>query len=143
MPPGLQGLLYFYESASDVAVEPSLDNSYSTILQAMQAALQDGKSVVVDVDSTGARALRQANVPGVYVFLLPDSMESVRRNIEGTLGGDTQETIDRAVAAAEKEIMAVDETDLYDYAVPNDSHTGALQQLGVVADEHGHVADEV
>lgn len=140
---GLQGLLYFYESASDVAVEPSLENSYSTILQAMQAALQDGKSIVVDVDSAGARALRQSNVPGCYIFLLPESMDSVRRNIEESLNGDLQEAIDRTVASAEKEILAVDEPDLYDYGVQNDSNAGALEQIAGLAETHGLVATAV
>lgn len=139
----MQGLLYFYESASDVAVEPSLDNSYSTILQAMQAALHDGKSIVVDVDSAGARALRQSKVPGCYVFLLPESMDDVRRNIEESLRGDPREAIDRTVAAAEKEISAVDEPDLYDYAVQHDSTAGALEQVRGLADKHGRFASEV
>lgn len=139
----MQGLLYYYDSAADISVRPTQPDSYSTILQAMQAALRDGKSVVVDVDEAGARALRDFSVPGCYVFVLPESMESLRSNITQALSGDPPDAIERTVAAAEREILAVEESDLYDYGVQNDNEAGALEQIATLADTHGRVAPAV
>jgi guanylate kinase len=139
----LQGLIYFYESIADAKAEPSQEDSHPTILQAIQAALQDGKSVIADVDVSAVRALRASNVPGCYVFVLPASMQSLQENIAATLQQPVEGEVQRTVAASEKEIRAVDEPGLYDFSIQNDDQTEALQSFANLAREHGLVAADV
>ena len=67
----------------------------------------------------------------------------VRGNIAQALTGDPPDAIERTVAAAEREILAVEESDLYDYGVQNDNESGALEQIATLADTHGRVAPAV
>lgn len=139
----LQGLIYFYESIADAKAEVTQPDSYSTILQAMQAALQDGKSVIADVDVASVRALRASNVPGCYVFVLPASMSELQHNIAATLQDPVDSEIERTVAASEKEILSVDEVGLYDYSIQHDDTAAALLEFGNLARQHGLVAAQV
>jgi guanylate kinase len=139
----VQGLIYFYESIADAKAEVTQADSHSTILQAMQAALQDGKSVIADVDVAAVRALRASNVPGCYVFVLPASMQALQQNIASSLQDPAAGEIERTVAASEKEILSVDEPDLYDYSIQHDDTTATLKEFANLAKEHGLVAAEV
>ena len=138
-----QGLLYFYETIADATAEATQADSHSTILQAMQAALQDGKSVIADVDVAAVRALRASNVPGCYVFVLPASMQALQQNIAASLQDPAEGEIERTVAASEKEIVSVDEAGLYDYSIQNDDTSAALREFANLARQHGMVALEV
>lgn len=137
-----QGLIYFYESIADAKAEVTQPDSHSTILQAMQAALQDGKSVIADVDVTAVRALRASNVPGCYVFVLPASSQALQENIASSLQDPAEGEIERTVAASEKEILSVDEAGLYDYSIQNDDTSAALREFANLARQHGMVALE-
>ena len=109
----------------------------------MQAALQDGKSVIADVDVAAVRALRASNVPGCYVFVLPASMQALQQNIAASLQDPAEGEIERTVAASEKEIVSVDEAGLYDYSIQNDDTSAALREFANLARQHGMVALEV
>lgn len=137
-----QGLIYFYESIADAKAEVTQPDSHSTILQAMQAALQDGKSVIADVDVAAVRALRASNVPGCYVFVLPASSQALQENIASSLQDPAEGEIERTVAASEKEILSVDEAGLYDYSIQNDDTSAALREFANLARQHGMVALE-
>lgn len=139
----VQGLIYFYESIADAKAEVTQADSHSTILQAMQAALQDGKSVIADVDVAAVRALRALNVPGCYVFVLPASMQALQQNIAASLQDPAEGEIERTVAVSEKEILSVDEAGLYDYSIQNDDTSAALREFANLARQHGLVAAEV
>ncbi|MBI5815263.1 MAG: guanylate kinase [Nitrospinae bacterium] len=77
------------------------------------------------IDVQGARALRERGVNCRLIFLLPPSMEELRRRIE-TRGTDTAESLATRLENAKAEMAAMEE---FDYVVVNDNIDQAVAQL--------------
>ncbi|MFK3890512.1 guanylate kinase [Sphingomonas sp. NPDC079357] len=93
------------------------DQRYGTPRAPVDAMLSDGKDVLFDIDWQGAQQLHQiAGGDVVRVFILPPSMEELRRRLEGR-GTDAQEIIERRMSRADAEIS---HWDGYDYVLVND-----------------------
>src|SRR6185369_15157282 len=58
-------------------------NSYGTSLQTLQEARAAGIDLILDIDCQGARTLKSRFDGGVYIFILPPSMEELRRRLTG------------------------------------------------------------
>ena len=93
------------------------DQRYGTPRAPVEAMLAAGKDVLFDIDWQGAQQLFQiAGGDVVRVFILPPSMEELRRRLEGR-ATDAQEIIDRRMSRADAEIS---HWDGYDYVLVND-----------------------
>lgn len=93
------------------------DQRYGTPRAPVEAMLAAGKDVLFDIDWQGAQQLHQiAGGDVVRVFILPPSMEELRRRLEGR-ATDAQEIIDRRMSRADAEIS---HWDGYDYVLVND-----------------------
>ncbi|MBY9064396.1 guanylate kinase [Sphingomonas yunnanensis] len=93
------------------------DQRYGTPRAPVEAMLAAGKDVLFDIDWQGAQQLHQiAGGDVVRVFILPPSMEELRRRLEGR-ATDAQDIIDRRMARADAEIS---HWDGYDYVLVND-----------------------
>ena len=93
------------------------DQRYGTPRAPVDAMLAAGKDVLFDIDWQGAQQLHQiAGGDVVRVFILPPSMEELRRRLEGR-ATDAQEIIDRRMNRADAEIS---HWDGYDYVLVND-----------------------
>ncbi|WP_022685840.1 guanylate kinase [Sphingomonas phyllosphaerae] len=93
------------------------DQRYGTPRAPVDAMLSAGKDVLFDIDWQGAQQLHQiAGGDVVRVFILPPSMEELRRRLEGR-GTDAQEIIERRMSRADAEIS---HWDGYDYVLVND-----------------------
>ena len=93
------------------------DQRYGTPRAPVEAMLAAGNDVLFDIDWQGAQQLHQiAGGDVVRVFILPPSMEELRRRLEGR-ATDAQEIIDRRMARADAEIS---HWDGYDYVLVND-----------------------
>lgn len=87
--------------------------------------IAEGKVVVLDVDVQGGLSLRRAYPNGVFVFILPPSLEELQRRLENR-GSDSAEVIARRLANAPGEIAHYPH---YDYAVVNDDLQLAQSEL--------------
>ena len=56
---------------------------YGTSRETMEAALRDGHDLLLDVDTRGARALKKAWPGGIFVFVIPPSIEELERRLRG------------------------------------------------------------
>ena len=93
------------------------DQRYGTPRAPVEAMLAAGKDVLFDIDWQGAQQLHQiAGGDVVRVFILPPSMEALRRRLESR-ATDAQEIIDRRMARADAEVS---HWDGYDYVLVND-----------------------
>ena len=93
------------------------DQRYGTPRAPVEAMLAAGKDVLFDIDWQGAQQLHQiAGGDVVRVFILPPSMEELRRRLESR-ATDAQEIIDRRMARADAEVS---HWDGYDYVLVND-----------------------
>jgi guanylate kinase len=90
---------------------------YGTPRAQIRAGLEAGRDVVFDSDWQGTQQLyQQAESDVVRVFLLPPSLDELRRRLLAR-GADSAEVIDYRMARAQEEIS---HWDGYDYVVIND-----------------------
>jgi len=98
---------------------------YGTPRAFIEECLDKGLTVILDVDIQGAAQIRAAMPEAVLVFLLPPSLEELRRRIYGR-GKDSESAIAERLSWAQHELAAV--TD-YDYVIVNDDLQRACDQL--------------
>jgi guanylate kinase len=92
-------------------------NSYGTPKAHIRAGLKEGQDFLFDIDWQGTQQLFQkAETDVVRVFLLPPSLDELRRRLTGR-GTDSAEVIAGRMARAQAEIS---HWDGYDYVVVND-----------------------
>ena len=111
------------------------DNYYGTLKGPIEEVLAEGNSMILDIDVQGAAKVREyvRNLPNtdpmkigyVDIFILPPSMEELRRRLEGR-GTDSAAVIEKRMANAEGEIARADE---YMYKVTNDELVMAYKRL--------------
>ena len=108
-------------------------NFYGTALASLDAARQAGEDILLDIDCQGAEQLRQSLDQGVFIFILPPSVEELRRRLVHR-NTDSQEVIERRIANAKGEISHAPR---YDYLVVNDDFPRALAELKAVVVAEG------
>ena len=111
------------------------DNYYGTLKAPIEEVLAEGNSMILDIDVQGAAKVRDyvralpdddpMKAGYVDVFILPPSMEELRRRLERR-GTDSQDVIERRLANAEGEIARADE---YMFKVTNDDLGVAYKRL--------------
>ena len=105
------------------------ENYYGTLRDKVEDWLRAGTDVVFDVDWQGARAMKQL-MPGdvASVFILPPSIEELKRRLEGRSGA-TAEGVAARLAGAEQDIQRWGE---YDYVIVNEDIDVAYQELRAI-----------
>ncbi|MDR5893729.1 guanylate kinase [Halomonas mongoliensis] len=101
------------------------DNYYGTSRPAVQAALDAGQDVILEIDWQGARQVRSQMPDAVSIFILPPSRDELERRL-ASRGTDEHAVIERRMRDAVSEMSHHDE---YDYLVVNDDFTTALREL--------------
>ncbi|WP_136524981.1 guanylate kinase [Geomonas ferrireducens] len=100
-------------------------NFYGTSLATLKESRSEGIDLILDIDCQGARQLKARFESGVYIFILPPSIEELRRRLDNR-SSDSPEVIERRINNAAGEIK---EARWYDYIIVNDKFTEALEQL--------------
>ncbi|HMK44214.1 MAG TPA: guanylate kinase [Dissulfurispiraceae bacterium] len=103
-------------------------NYYGTSKARIQEILDAGADVILDIDVQGAAQIRRHFPASVHIFILPPSLEVLRKRLEGRMS-DPPEVIERRLHKAREEIQGYI---AYDYVIINDSLTEALQDLRAV-----------
>jgi guanylate kinase len=98
---------------------------YGTPRSEVEARLNQGRVVVLDIDVQGARQVRQAMPDAVMVFVLPPSAEELRRRLDGRASEGPEERRLR-LEGARQELRAAGD---FDYIVVNDDFDRALRTL--------------
>jgi guanylate kinase len=106
--------------------------SYGTLRSELDARVQAGTPVVLEIEVQGARQVRASVPDAVQVFIAPPSLEELRTRLIGR-GTDDHEEVERRLRVAAEELAAQPE---FAHVVVNDRLQDALEQLtAVVADE--------
>lgn len=103
-------------------------NYYGTPKEPVERALAEGKIVLLEKDMQGAVQLKKKFPQGVFVFVLPPSMEELRRRLVGR-GTESPQDIQRRWENAARELEYLDQ---YDYAVVNDNLEDATARLRAI-----------
>lgn len=101
------------------------DNYYGTSRPAVQALLEAGQDVILEIDWQGARQVREQVKEAVMIFIMPPSRHELEHRL-ASRGTDEHAIIARRMEDAVSEMSHYDE---YDYLVINDDFTTALEEL--------------
>ncbi|MBR3623494.1 MAG: guanylate kinase [Selenomonadaceae bacterium] len=104
------------------------DNYYGTPLKKVKERLKNGEDVLLEIDVQGALNVMKLMPDGVFIFLLPPSMEELERRIKGR-GTETEESLKKRLGAAKAEIALGEK---YTYIVVNDTVDKAVSDIRAI-----------
>jgi guanylate kinase len=105
---------------------------YGTSADFLQESVAGGFDVLLDIDVEGTRQLLQRFPEAVTIFIMPPSLQELRRRLEGR-GSDSAEVIRRRMAAAEREM---ERRHFYRHVVVNDDLPSAEAELFALIREY-------
>ncbi|MGL4739814.1 MAG: guanylate kinase [Sarcina sp.] len=103
-------------------------NYYGTPKSNVEKILESGKDVILEIDIQGALKVKEQSKEGVFIFILPPSMEELKQRIIKR-GSETQESLMTRFKSAYKEINYVSK---YNYAVVNDTVEMAVSKIEAI-----------
>lgn len=134
----VEGINYFFmskeqfvekiESNDFLEYAEVYDNYYGTPKSNVEEMLQSGKDVILEIDIQGALKVKENTREGVFVFILPPSMEELKQRIINR-GSETNESLMKRFKSAYKEINFISK---YNYAVVNDKVEIAVEKLEAI-----------
>ncbi|HEY2478474.1 MAG TPA: guanylate kinase [Solirubrobacterales bacterium] len=99
-------------------------NHYGTLNSELDRCLDQGRSVVLEIEVQGAQQVRAARPDSVQIFIAPPDPAVLRERLRGR-GTDSRDAIERRLKTAENELAQQDD---FDHRIVNDD-------LGKAADE--------
>ena len=101
------------------------DHFYGTAKQSVDKLLGQGNDVILEIDWQGAQQVKLLLPSSKSIFILPPSIEELRRRLEGR-GQDSNEVVLRRMNDAVKEMVHYHE---FDYLIVNDDFEQALGEI--------------
>ena len=108
-------------------------NYYGTPLAYVNATLDAGRDVFLEIEVQGASQVRAKVPDGLFIFLAPPSFSALEQRLVGR-GTETDDVIASRISAARQELEMMN---LYDYVVENDEVQFACDRVNaIVTAEH-------
>ena len=101
------------------------DNFYGTPKAAIIECLENGQDVILEIEMQGARQIKDVYPEGVFIFVLPPSLEELKNRIVGR-GTETKEEIEKRFSCAFEEINQIVN---YDYFVINGDVNKSVKEV--------------
>ena len=89
---------------------------YGTLKKDIEDIITQGHDVILDIDTKGARNVKALYPQGIFVFIMPPSVEILKERLKNR-GSETDDVIRKRFDKAMEEIR---ENEWYDYVVFND-----------------------
>ena len=131
----VDGVNYFFKTVEQVkemiGQEELLEdaevygNDYGTPRKYVKDQLEAGRDVLLEIDIQGALQVKQRFPEGVFVFIVPPSLDELSARIYKR-GTDSEDVIKRRMASAAGELTYAAE---YDYIIVNDVAERAAQKV--------------
>lgn len=100
-------------------------NYYGTPKSSVEEMLNEGKNVILEIDIQGALKVKENCEEGVFIFILPPSMQELKQRIINR-GSETPESLMRRFTSAYQEINYISK---YNYGVINDKVEDAVRKI--------------
>ncbi|SFJ62035.1 guanylate kinase [Thermoflavimicrobium dichotomicum] len=111
-------------------------NYYGTPRRFVEETLAQGKDVLLEIDVQGAHQVKQRFPEGIFIFLLPPTMEELKNRIVHR-GTESEVTLAHRLNAAADEFKQIHQ---YDYVVINDEVEKACERVeAIIKAEHCRV----
>ena len=88
---------------------------YGTSFETIEKHRQEGFDILLELDIQGVNSLRKMDFEGVYILLLPPSIEEMAKRLRKR-GTETEESIERRIKTGKEEIKSYKK---YDYIITN------------------------
>ena len=88
---------------------------YGTSFQAADTSLENGHDTLLELDVQGVESLRAMDYEGIYILILPPSIEEMQARL-AKRGTDSEDSIRQRVETGKKEIKKYK---IYDYVITN------------------------
>ena len=103
-------------------------NYYGTPKSFVDAAINEGKDVLLEIDVQGALKVKKSYPHGVYMFLVPPTMEELKNRI-CSRGTETTAQIEARLGKAAAEMNLMHE---YDYRIVNDQVNDVVSRIEAI-----------
>lgn len=100
-------------------------NGYGTDRDHVESLWRAGKDVLLEIDVQGAAQVRESQPQACQIFILPPSLEVLKKRLTGR-GTDKPDVIARRLGEAQREMSACLD---FDWIIVNDDFEHARQQL--------------
>ena len=100
-------------------------NLYGTPISEVEKAQKDGKVLLLDIEIDGVEQLREKGIKGVYIQIVPPSIEELRRRLQKR-GTESEDVLERRLKRAAKELAR---KELFDFVVVNDDLERAVDEV--------------
>ena len=100
-------------------------NYYGTPKSKVCEELSKGRNVILEIDIQGALKVKNKSPYGVFIFIMPPSLEELEARIRKR-GTETEEVIQKRLGCARAEIAALSQ---YHYVVINDEVEKAVEKI--------------
>jgi guanylate kinase len=108
------------------------DKRYGTLRSEVDARLEAGHSVILEIDVNGALNVKRVSPDAVLVFIAPPSLEVLEARLRGR-GTETEEQIALRLGRVEMEMAKAAQ---YDEVVVNDDLETAVDELDAIMDKY-------
>jgi guanylate kinase len=106
---------------------------YGTSQPLLEKIRGEDRAVILDIDGKGARQLKNTDLEGIFIFLLPPSLAALRRRLS-LRGTEGRAAMEERLKKAQEEMIAAR---WYDYLIVNDDLEKAKERLkAVILAEH-------
>src|SRR5690554_6560825 len=137
------GVNYFYKSQDQFRLMIEHDdllewaeyvgNYYGTPRSFVNETIHSGKDIILEIEVKGALQVRERFPEGVFIFLLPPSLEELQSRITNR-GTESDHMIRERMDVAIDELRLLEQ---YDYAVVNDEISSACNTIqAIITAEH-------
>lgn len=106
-------------------------NYYGTSKDFIKTSLDQGKSLILDIDVQGTCEIIKSGLEMVTIFIMPPSIEILSQRLENR-GSDSKKVIDKRIENAKIEIA---KNNMYQYIVLNDDLDKAREELCLIFKE--------
>ena len=105
--------------------EENFGHYYGTPREEVEGKLRQGRDVLFDVDPRGAKSLRARFPDGVFIFILPPSLEVLEERLSGR-GSEDKQALNLRVSRAMDEIQ---ESVWYNYVIFNEHLKASIDAM--------------
>jgi len=134
----LEGINYFFRTKEEFEVmiqdnellewAEYVNNYYGTPRKFVEDNLNQGKDVLLEIEIQGALKVKNNFPEGIFIFLLPPSLNHLSERIVGR-GTESEELIKLRLEKAKQELTFIKH---YNYVVVNDQLEKAIEQINAI-----------
>jgi guanylate kinase len=103
-------------------------NYYGTSVEFIEKSLSSGCDILLDIDVQGTLQILKHYPDSVTIFILPPSMNALRKRLE-MRGSDSQAVIEKRLLNARKEMT---QKKMYHHIIVNDVLSEAIKELSAI-----------